>query len=69
MQASGGPPSKPRANPGPPRPDLHFEPGRPPPQFVDERLNLSNYVTSKFLSYLNYCELKFRTSNSFSIYR
>jgi len=35
MQASGGPPGAPRANPGLPGPDLHFEPGEPPPRFAD----------------------------------
>jgi len=35
MQASGGPPGKPRAGPGPPGPDLHFELDGPPPRFAD----------------------------------
>ncbi len=35
MQASEGPPSTSRANPGPPGPDLHFEPGGSSPQFAD----------------------------------
>ncbi len=42
MQASGGPPGKPRANPRPSGPDLHFEPSGSSPQFVDVRFESIN---------------------------
>ncbi len=46
MQAFGGPPGKPRANPGPPGPDLHFESDELSSRFADATQRIRNIIAS-----------------------
>ncbi len=71
MQAFESSPSKPRANLGSPRLDLHFEPGESPPQFAnilklvfiikDIRNSCKIYILIKLYNKRNYYINKYKT--------